>query len=186
MWISGIASHVKPRAFVTELRQYGVVKHVKFPTGDSCAIVDFRSMGDALLCFLQMQKRRFQGSQLIIGFGRVIPCPPYLGRCSAPLIPLLCQYLSRDSPLLESCLRAGFLLVYAPGFEQWRMCWIFLSNTQMLLFDELQSETPCHTIELHDCLVCSQGLKSLEVRPCLLLMSLRLPMLSLADIQCVQ
>ncbi|CEO96492.1 hypothetical protein PBRA_005101 [Plasmodiophora brassicae] len=142
LWFSSIAPTMHSREFVNEVRRHAPVKHVKFPTDDGFAFIDFRSVSDSLLAFLSLQHKEHHGSALEVGFGRYVP---------------------RDDPMLVACERAGFLHVFHAPLTAWAYCWVFLSNGTLHAFADLQKDTPTFTMDARGTFVCCHGLNSLEV-----------------------
>eukprot|EP01083_Nonionella_stella_P084157 232908_1 len=151
LWFSGLSfgGGVSKWDFVRALRDHSVVKYVHVPrrvaagTSHIYALVDFRSIREALLVFLAFQHHPMAECRVLVGFGRNI---------------------RRDDPLLLSTIKAGFVNFSTPAHRPWRYCWIFVTNADMHVFRDLQSDVPLVIIHLPDCFVCTQGPNTLELR----------------------
>lgn len=72
------------------------------------------------------------------------------------------QDLNPWSPLVTDTVWAGFLSVYLPTADRWKLCWVFVGAKGATIYSELQGR-PCMTLSLQETQICGRGSHSVEL-----------------------
>eukprot|EP01083_Nonionella_stella_P095741 268877_1 len=135
VWFSGLASN--DDSLFELIKQYVVPKRVYF--GHRFALIEFKSIRDAVFIFITFQHKKIGNARVLLGFGR---------------------RLIYDREYLSSVVMAGFLSIYHEN--KWQLCWCFYKSQQLFCYDNLQSDEHLCVIPLA-LICCRRSVQSIEI-----------------------
>jgi len=145
VWFSGLSGN--HRALFALIKQYVVPKRVYWhskgaSTQGAFALVEFKTIRDAVFVFITFQHKKFKHARILLGFGR---------------------RLIYDRRFLHKVEMAGFLSLYHAKANKWQLCWCFLRAGRLMCFQNLQCDAPLVSVNLCGAMLCCASLKSLEI-----------------------
>ena len=146
IWFSGLRSNHQD--LFQLIKQYVIPKRVYYhqhkANGQanplSFALIEFKTIRDAVFIFITFQHKKFLNSRILLGFGRRI---------------------IYDHVFLSDVKMAGFLSIYHRN--KWQLCWCFLKDDYLLCHHNLQSDTAMCSIQLTQSIICYTSAKSIEI-----------------------